>query len=270
MSLLFFSQMINSTINSMINSASNGVSGLFAATPQSVGFLFMLAVGILFINAFLLAGFGVVGAAFLKRMQISSTDLEREKREAHEKAEVQLEIARKESLLIVDEANKKAGRLLEQTQVVKEQIETQLAEAIRQFSEKERERVAHVSTQLIDAYRTMIESTKQQYGTAAAGTAKEMADTAQKSLKEFEQYLKDQTTRYEGTLKEHVQAGFMSAQKDISDYKRESLRKVEDAIYRILNLVTKSVLGKALSLEDQQDLVIHALTEAKQQAFFEI
>ena len=62
----------------------------------------------------------------------------------------------------------------------------------------------------------------------------------------------------------------MSAQKEISDYKRESLRKVEDALYRILNLVTKSVLGKALNLEDQQDLVIHALNEAKQQAFFEI
>ena len=253
-----------------LNALINGISGVFAATGQSIGLLFMLVLGILFLNAFLLAGFGIVGAAFLKRMQVSSADVEREKREAHEKAEALLEIARKESLLVVDEANKKAGELLRQTQVIKEQIETQLAQEIRQFSEKERERVAQVSTQLIDAYRAMMESTKQQYGTAVAGTAKEMADVAQTSLKEFEQYLKDQTTRYEGTLKEQVQAGFMSAQKDISDYKRESLRKVEDAIYRILNLVTKSVLGKALSLEDQQELVIHALNEAKQQAFFEI
>ena len=76
--------------------------------------------------------------------------------------------------------------------------------------------------------------------------------------------------RYEGALHEQIQAGFMSTQKEISDYKRESLRKVEDAIYRILNLVSKSILGKALSLEDQQDLVVRALDEAKKQGFFEL
>ena len=254
----------------MIHSVSSGLSGLFAATPQSIGFLFMLVVGILFINAFLLAGFGIVGAAFLKRMRISFADMDTERGKAHEKAQAFVESARKESLHIVNEANKKAEELLRQTQVVKEQIETGLAQEIRQFSEKERVRVGQVSTQLIEAYRAMVESTRQENGAAVADTAKEMANIAQKSLKEFEQYLKDQTTRYEGTLKEQVQLGFMSAQKDISDYKRESLRKVEDVIYRILNLVAKSVLGHALSLEDQQDLVIHALNEAKQQAFFEI
>ena len=253
-----------------LNSIINGISGLFAATDQTIGFLFMLVLGILFLNAFLLAGFGIIGAVFLKRMRISSADLEQEKREAHEKAEALLEAARKESLSIVDEASKKAGEMLAQTHVVKEEIETELAAAIRQFSEKERERVAQVSTRLIDEYRAVMESMKQEYGSAIAGVEKEMVDAAQVSLKEFTQYLKDQTTRHEGALKEHVQQGFMSAQKDISDYKRESLRKVEEAMYRILNLVAKSVLGKALNLEDQQDLVIHALDEAKQQAFFEI
>ena len=248
----------------------DAISSIFSATPQSLAFVFLMVLGVVMMNAFLLALFGIVGAAFLKRMQISTLHTKREKEDAHKKSEALIEEARRESLHIVFEANKKAEEILRQTQALKDSIDADLSKEIREFSHKERERVIEISDQLIEAYRKMIESTKQEYGAAVVHTAKEMSDDVQKSLKEFEQYLKDQTTRYQGTLKEQVQQGFMSAQKEISDYKRESLRKVEDALYRILNLVTKSVLGKALNLEDQQDLVIHALNEAKQQAFFEI
>ena len=259
MSLSFFD------LDSLVNAA-----GLGAGTAQSLTLLFLVIIAIVTINACLLVGASIVGVTFLRRMRVSSGELERERREAHEKAEALLETARKESFGITEEAHKKAGELLHQTQAVKETLEAGLTQALHDFSQKESERVAHVSGELVEAYRGMIESTKQQYGAATAGTAKEMADVAQTTMKQFEEFLKDQTTRYEGALKQQVQAGFMSAQKEIGDYKRESLRKVEDAIYRILNLVTKSVLGKALSLEDQQDLVIHALDEVKQQGFFEL
>ena len=248
----------------------HGLSVLVAPTAGSLGMLFMLALGIVFINAFLLVAFGLVGAAFLRRMRMDSSELEQELREAHEKAKELLEAARQESLHMVAEAGRKAGELLQQTGSAKEQIETQLDQEIRQFSEHERARVAEFSVQLMDAYRGMLGMTQQQYGAAIAATAKEMADMSQAALKQFEEDLKEQTIRYQGALKVQVQESFMSAQKEISDYRRESLRKVEDEIYRILNLVTKSVIGKALDLEDQQELVVHALNEAKQQSFFEI
>lgn len=246
------------------------ISGVVSAVPESFALLFLMVIAIVMINAFLLAIFGLVGAAFLKRMHIASGDLEQQKKQAYEKAETLLENARKESLRLVDEAGKKAGEMLAQTQAAKETLETQLARALQEFSQKETERVGHIAEDLITAYRAIIESSKQQYGDVADVMAKEMTSNAQRSIKEFAEFLKDQTTRYEGTLKQQAQEGFMLAQKEISDYKRESLRHVEDAIYRILNLVAKSVLGKVLSLEDQQDLIINALNEAKQQGFFEV
>ena len=239
-------------------------------SPEFLPLLFLALAIVLVINIFLLILFVFAGLAITKRMAVSAKDIEQQKHEQYQKAETLLTQARQESLHIVEEANKKAGELLQKTQVVQEAIEKQLSQEIKEFSQKERERVVQISTKLIEEYRNMIESTKQQYGTAVASTAKEMADVTKQSLKEFEQFLKDQTTRYEATLKEQVQQGFMSAQKEIGDYKRESLRKVEDAIYQILNLVAKSVLGKSLNLEDKQELVLHALNEAKQQAFFEI
>lgn len=242
-------------------------STLIERIPMGIVFI---AIAIVIINACILMIFSLVGAAFLKRMQVASGDLEKQKREAHEKAEALLENARKESLRIVEEAGKKAGELLGQTQVVKETLQTQLAHALEGFSQKETERVGQIAQDLIMTYRTMIESSKQQYDNMIETVIKEMAGDAGRSMKQFEESLKDQTTRYEGVLKQQAQEGFTLAQKEISDYKRESLRHVEDAIYRILNLVAKSVLGKALNLEDQQDLVIHALHEAKQQGFFEM
>lgn len=242
---------------------------LSRAVPEPFALIVLMAIAVVIINTCLLAVFAFVGAVFLKRMQIASGDLEKQKREAHEKAEALLENARKESLRIVEEAGKKADELLGQTQAAKETLQTQLAHAIEEFSQKETQAHGRMAEDLIASYRIMIESGKQQYNAMVEAVIKEMAGDAGRSIKQFEESLKDQTMHYEGALKQQIQDGFMSAQKEISDYKRESLRHVEDAIYHILNLVAKSVLGKALNLEDQQDLVIHALREAKEQGFFE-
>lgn len=253
-----------------INFIRDLISGVVSAIPGSLALLFLMVIAIVIINAFLIVIFGFVGAAFLKRMQIASGNLEQQKQQAYENAEVLIENAKKESLRLLEEAGKKADEILSQTETIKETLETQLAHALQEFSQKETERVGRIAQELVAAYRAMIESSKQQYGDAAGAAVKEMASHAEHSIKQFDEFLKDQTTRYEGTLKQQAQEGFMLAQKEISDYKRESLRHVEDAIYRILNLVTKSVLGKVLSLEDQQDLIIHAFNEAKQQGFFEV
>lgn len=245
-------------------------SGLFTPPSEWLFALFLLVVMVLLVNVVLLIIFAIVGSAFLTRMHIASGDLEQQRRDAHEKSEFLLERARHESLRIVEEANKKAGELIQQTQAVKNTFESEIDSHLKDFSKQETERVAAASRQMIDMYRQMLESSKQQYGSAMASTAKEMAGDAQKSIQIFGEFLKEQTVRYEGALHEQIQAGFMSTQKEISDYKRESLRKVEDAIYRILSLVSKSVLGHALSLEDQQDLVVRALDEAKKQGFFEL
>lgn len=246
------------------------ISGVVSAVPESFALLFLMVIAIVMINVFLLAIFGLVGATFLKRMHIASGNLEQQKKQAYEKAEALLENARKESLRLVGEAGKKASEILAQTDVAKEALETQLTHAFQEFFQKENERLGRVAQDLTAAYHAMLESSKQQYSDAANAATKEMTDDAKRSIGQFQEFLKDQTTHYEGTLKQQAQEGFMSAQKEISDYKRESLRHVEDAIYRILNLVAKSVLGKVLSLEDKQDLIINALNEAKQQGFFEV
>ena len=170
----------------------------------------------------------------------------------------------------MEETNKKATELLKQAQTIKETVSADFSEALRVLSQKEDERVGEVAGDLIRIYRAMMESMREQYGTIIRATAKEMGDSGQQSIRQLHELLKDQTTRYEGVLKQQIQEGFMSAQKEISSYKHESLRKVEEAIYRILNLVSKSIIGKVLSLEDQQDLVIRALNEAKQEGFFEL
>lgn len=248
----------------------NMMQAISAVFPQSLAILFLMATAIIMVNICILVIFAFVGNAFLRRMRIASGDLEQQKQEAHKQAEILLENARKESLHIIEKSSKKADELLQQTEVTKEMFESHLAHVLEGFSQKETQRITHLSEEFLNLYRATIESSKQQYVTTVETTVKEMATHTHESLKQFEEFLKDQTTRYESTLKQQVQTGFMSAQKEISDYKRESLRKVEEAIYRILNLVTKSVIGKALSLEDQQDLVIHALDEAKQQGFFEL
>lgn len=241
----------------------------FSSIFSGISFSVLVMMGILLMHVFLLLAFMLVGSVFLKRMRISSGDLEQQKREQYEKAEALIGQARQESLRIIEEGNKKASEILQKTEAIKQETEKHFADVLEEVSKKETERIVQISGELIAAYRQMLEGTKQQYTAAAAATAQEMAGDAQKSLGAFQEFLKDQTSRYQGALKQQVQEGFLNAQKEINDYRRDSLRKVEEAIYRILSTVSKAVFGKALSMEEHQELVIRSLDEAKKQGFFE-
>ncbi len=248
----------------------NTVYHVIATLSSGIDSAFFLAIAITLFNVCLLAVFAIVGSAFLARLKISSGYADEQRKQVRENTQILVDQAHVASLAIIEETNRRAKELLNETRVAKEALDAGMTQALREFSEKESERMREMSADLTKAHADTVESMRREYGRTAEDAIKGMADAARGSIRQFEESLKDQTTRYEGILKQQVQDGFMSAQKDITDYKRKSLQRVEQGIYHILNLVTKSVLGKALSLEDQQDVVIHALDEAKEQGFFEI
>ncbi len=59
-------------------------------------------------------------------------------------------------------------------------------------------------------------------------------------------------------------------EKEIEEIKKEKLKELEKNIYKIINDVTKKVLGKAIDLSTHEELVMKALEKAKKEKFFEL
>ena len=61
-----------------------------------------------------------------------------------------------------------------------------------------------------------------------------------------------------------------AAEKEVAEYKASRFQRVDDAIFRIVMFVSREVLGKTLSPEDHQELIIRALEDAKREGFFTV
>jgi hypothetical protein len=54
-------------------------------------------------------------------------------------------------------------------------------------------------------------------------------------------------------------------EKELEVYKAERLKKVDEKIFEILKDASTKAIGKSLSLEDHEDVVIKALEDAKRE-----
>jgi hypothetical protein len=54
-------------------------------------------------------------------------------------------------------------------------------------------------------------------------------------------------------------------EEELAVYKAERMKKVDEKIFEILRDVAAKAIGKALSLEDHEDIVVKALEDAKKE-----
>jgi len=95
----------------------------------------------------------------------------------------------------------------------------------------------------------------------------------ERKVKELEEELS--TTKYNKRTQHHI--GLVKAQlarlkeeyqkkeKELELYKVEALKKIDDQIYNVIQNISNEVLGKSISLQDHEQLIIDALEKAKKE-----
>lgn len=73
---------------------------------------------------------------------------------------------------------------------------------------------------------------------------------------------------FERVLERGVREELNRAAKEIADYKNEQKAKINERITQVVAQISREVLGKALSLEQHEQLIVEALDEAKKAGLF--
>lgn len=66
-------------------------------------------------------------------------------------------------------------------------------------------------------------------------------------------------------LKQKAEEDYSKVKKELEEYKGERLKKIDENIYNLLLDVSKETIGKALTFEDHQELILEALDKAKKE-----
>lgn len=170
----------------------------------------------------------------------------------------------KKEIEILEGARQKAAKILADAHFVDNNATKEFQEQLKTVSLNEVKDFEKVAVVLLEAYKKELEALKANTIKIANNTTKDIENNTIQELKDFKEILKKETYASQKIVEEKIEEEYTQTEKEIEAYKAERIKKVEDEIYNILQNVSTLVLGKAISMEDHEQLVIDALNKAKE------
>lgn len=240
--------------------------------PQSavivLPYIIYLILGALVLSILVLIAFVFFSASFFKKVFSSRSEIEKHKRIAQKETEAILEKARAEARDINSRVSVKAAEILEAAKLFTSVSEKEIEKNLGALMASERERLQKSAEKFKGAYETLTTDVRQSYLSLAQSLTETMQKESKKTILDFQKNLEEEAVRYRSQTDEKLKEWHMALRQEVDDYRKESLLKVEEAIYRIIGRVAKEVLGEAFDLRLHQKLVLQSLERAKKEGFF--
>lgn len=107
----------------------------------------------------------------------------------------------------------------------------------------------------------------QQLNSVISNREKEFADKNEQFRKEQEKIFFNFSEAAKAEIKQQIENEMRQTKGIIEQYKQSRLKAIEDNLVDLVGQTALKTLGKTLSFEDQTDLVLKALEEAKEEGF---
>jgi len=231
-------------------------------------FLTPLAFGIVVVNILLLVIFIVVSSSFFKRIVLSTKEVEKIREEAHHEAEAFIARSREEALALITRTNTGVAQTLEDIHGASMDTQRKVEKTYESFVVQETERLRKGAQELLRSYEDAGVAARSSYQKSADAIDVAVMRQTQDAIGKFQKVLEEEAKHFRVSAEEHFHTWQKQAVQEIDVYKQASLKKIESSIYQIITLISKEVMGRALNLEGQQELVMRALEEAKKEGFF--
>lgn len=171
----------------------------------------------------------------------------------------------KKEIEILEGARQKAAKILADAHFVDNNTTKEFQDQLKTVSLNEVKDFEKVAVVLLEAYKKELQALKTNTINIANNITKDIENNTIEELKDFKEILKKETYASQKIVEEKIEEEYAQTEKEIEAYKALRIKKVEDEIYNILQNVSTLVLGKAISLEDHEQLVIDALNKAKEE-----
>ena len=180
-----------------------------------------------------------------------------------EKAVDLLENARKKSADIIEEATQKAQQIITQSQSLNNSSRKMLDEALETLIKQQTSHFEKASQDFLQVYKKELNFLRENTVEIAKTTSKAIEADTLKEVDDYEQILQKETIGSQKIVEEKIEEDYAKTQKEVSAYKVEMLKKIDEEIYAILESVSKEAIGKSIPLAQHEQLIIDALEKAK-------
>jgi dGTP triphosphohydrolase len=186
-----------------------------------------------------------------KMLQKKQSDIESE---AHRKA-----------VVILQEARNKAIKIIEDTNVSQDLLKKTFEEELKAAAPNWAKKLQTVSEEFLKVYQKTLTDLKDNNIKIITNISKDIESSTKAELEDFKEILRKETFSSQKIVEGKIEQDYQIVEKELEAYRTEKLKKIEDQIYNIIQNVSKEVLGKTLTLQEHEQLVIDALEKAKKE-----
>jgi len=184
----------------------------------------------------------VIGLSLVAFVTIKAYDrLLREITRLKEERELVEARARHKAVVIVEEARDKALEILREARIEAETKREALSH-----------RLDNVTDRQVDDYKQVLQS-----------ITKAVEDGALRELSEFRKAMEMETVNAQDIVGKKIEEQYAQLQKEIEAAKKSKLEELDKKLVAVIKEAGTRVLGRILTVEDHQDLVVQALEDAK-------
>ncbi len=192
-----------------------------------------------------------LSVVFVKLLTDASSVGEKEKRRYEEASDI-LETARKQAFGLVQDANIDAGKILEDANIVSQGMSDNLSSRISGVAKEQSDFISESSDNLLKVYRkAMLEASKGNL------------DSINKLSEDFKDELSDEVSQFRKSMETAALESHKTIEKELEEYKAMRIKDIDRAVYKAIQDASFKIIGKALSLEDQEEFIVRSLEEAK-------
>lgn len=175
---------------------------------------------------------------------------------------------RQKAIKMIDDANNKAldiiNKITLSTDIASENFNSEISR-VSAVQIKEFEKTTSDFTAL---YSQILQDLKTKNIEIFQDVSKDIEVNTNDEIKNFKESMQKLTTLSQEEVKKKIDLDYKNSKKEIEDYKKEQLKKIDLEIYEFLEKISKIVLGKALSLSEHEDLIEKSLEKAKKEGVF--
>jgi len=217
----------------------------------------------LFVLSVALASLAISYSQIIKKINSQKEELEALTNQIYDKESEVLKDARSKAETIVNDAIQKAQEIITSSNNLNSQSKKTLDEAFETLMKHQTGYFEKASQDFLEEYKKELESLKQKNIEILKNTSKSIEEDTLREVEDFDSIIEKETVASQKIIQEKIEKDYARVQKEVDEYKTQMVNKVDEQIYKILQEVSKLVLGKSLSLAEHEQLIIDALDQAK-------
>jgi hypothetical protein len=165
-----------------------------------------------------------------------------------------LEDAKTQAKQIILDAQKRSGQLIAEAASFGAQTKELLAAELEKLQTAE-----------LGYYQKALEETKLQAQSSLAGLSKDVKEEVGRQIDTVNTSLASEIQKTQAETRRVLLGAYKKMEDEVEAYKVERLKKVDERIFDLLKDASVKAIGKLLSPEDHEDVVIKALEDAKRE-----